>query len=416
MQKNTVKKPQVKRLFLSFLLVSLTLLTNASELFSGKPDSTEAASMTPLEGRSLKHFRLRGYAQFRYNRLLETNPFLTCEQCDKSWGQQGGLSARRLRLIAFGHLTPRIYYYVQPDFAGLVNQDGPWFSLRDAYVDIGIDKASQFRFRVGQSKVPFGFENMQSSQNRLPLDRNDALNSALRNERDLGVFFYWAPTRIRELYVDLANRGLKTSGDYGMLGFGLFSGQTANIADANDNKHVVGRFTYPIEAGNQIVEMGLQGYTGRYVVLKHSEGVGINDSREYIDQRAAASFVLYPQPFGIQAEYNVGRGPQFNKETQSIEVTPLHGGYITLSYFIEKNDQFFIPFVRAQHYDGGKKHELDARAYEVREFEVGLEWQPISSFELVCMYTFSDRRYEDFILQDNHQRGRLLRIQAQVNF
>jgi phosphate-selective porin len=34
----------------------------------------------------------------------------------------------------------------------------------------------KFRLRVGQSKVPFGFENLQSSQNRLTLDRNDALN------------------------------------------------------------------------------------------------------------------------------------------------------------------------------------------------------------------------------------------------
>lgn len=398
------------------LLVFWTFIGASAQ--AGKPDSltTDGVAGHNDTLRTNRMFALRGYAQFRYNRLFETNPLLNCEQCDRSWGDGGGFSARRVRLIAYGHLTPRIYYYLQPDFAGAINGDGEWFSWRDYYVDIGIDKKSQYRFRVGQSKVPFGFENMQSSQNRLPLDRNDALNSALRNERDLGVFFYWAPTRIRELYRDLADRGMKHSGDYGMFGVGLYTGQTANIPEQNANKHLVTRFTYPFIAGNQIIEAGLQGYTGKYVVMRYSDGVGISNNGEYLDERAAASFVLYPQPFGIQAEYNIGRGPQFNHQTQSIEVMPLHGGYITMSYMVHHDNQLFIPFLRAQTYDGGKKHERDARAYQVRELELGMEWQPMKNFELVVMYTFSDRLNRDFIMQDNHQRGRLLRIQAQLNF
>lgn len=47
-------------------------------------------------------------------------------------------------------------------------------------------------------------------------------------------------------------------------------------------------------------------------------------------------------------------------------------------------------------YDGGKKHERDARSYTVREAELGVEWQPVPSFELVAMYTLSSRRFEDF--------------------
>ncbi len=52
--------------------------------------------------------------------------------------------------------------------------------LRDAYFDLSIDKEKQNRFRVGQSKIPYGFEELQSSQNRLDFDRTDALNSLLR--------------------------------------------------------------------------------------------------------------------------------------------------------------------------------------------------------------------------------------------
>lgn len=88
------------------------------------------------------------------------------------------------------------------------------------------------------------------------------------------------------------------------------------------------------------------------------------------------------------------------------------GGYITVSYLQKLKKHVLIPFVRGQYYRGGKKHEKDARSYDIKE----LEWQPFKQFELVAMYTFSDRRFEDFNLQDNRQKGSLLRLQAQLNF
>lgn len=362
---------------------------------------------------------IRGYTQVRYNRLLETNPDLTCEQCDKSWGNNGGFFIRRMRVIIYGQISKNVYVYIQPDFASSPSSDKLHFTqLRDAYFDVGLDANNEFRFRIGQSKVPFGFENMQSSQNRLPLDRNDALNSAVSNERDLGVFFYWAPKSIRKRYSDLVNKGLKGSGDYGVFGIGLYNGQTANNPELNNNLHSVARISYPIAIGNQIIEPGIQAYTGKFVLTKSnlSSNVKYVKDLNYLDERVAASFVLFPQPFGIQAEYNIGRGPEFNKQTDSIELQKLKGGYVTLSYKREIKGQTFIPFARMQYYDGGKKHEKDARSYTVNEYELGVEWQPTKSFELVVMYTMSERRFEDFAKQDNLQKGNLLRIQAQVNF
>lgn len=362
---------------------------------------------------------IRGYAQLRYNRLLETNPDLKCEQCDRSWGENGGFSLRRMRIIFFGQISKRVYFYVQPDLASQTSSISLHFAqLRDAYVDIGLDRKNQFRFRLGQSKVPFGFENLQSSQNRAPLDRDDALNSAVANERDIGVLFYWAPEASRKLFSSLVKDGLKGSGDYGVFGLGLYNGQTANRPELNSSPHVVARLSYPLRIGSQIIEPGIQAYTGSYVIPKEqlSDGVKYAAGRGYTDRRAAVSFVLYPQPFGIQAEYNIGQGPEFNKATDSIEVQDLRGGYITLSWMVRAGDQFIVPFTRTQFYDGGKKHELDARSHTVRELEIGVEWQPLRHFELVAMYTLSSRRFEDFANQDNLQRGRLLRLQAQLNF
>ncbi len=364
-------------------------------------------------------FSIRGYAQARYNRLLETNENLGCEQCDRSWGKNGGFFLRRMRIIFYGQINKRVYFYIQPDFASSADADKLHFAqLRDAYFDIGIDSSNEFRFRIGQSKIPFGFENMQSSQNRIPLDRNDALNSAVSNERDIGVFFYWAPKEKRKLISELVSSGLKGSGDYGLFGLGVYNGQTANSPELNNQPHVVARFSYPFAVKSQVIEAGIQAYTGKYVmpVANLSSGVKFLRDRNYVDQRVAASFVLYPKPFGIQAEYNVGNGPEFNKVTDSIEVQSLKGGYVTLSHMTKIRNQTVIPFARYQYYEGGKKHEKDARSYTVNDLEIGVEWQPFKEFELVIMYTISERRYEDFGKQENRQSGNLLRLQAQVNF
>lgn len=362
---------------------------------------------------------LRGYMQVRYNRLLETNPQLKCDQCDRSWGENGGIFLRRARLVFSGQIHERIYFYLQPDFASSVSSSSQHFvQLRDAYFDLGIDRKNEFRIRLGQSKIPFGFENMQSSQNRLPLDRADALNSSISNERELSALFYWAPEKIRKRFSSLTSEGLKGSGDYGVFGFGVFNGQTGNRAEQNDELHVVGRLSYPFEVGSQIIEPSIQAYTGHYELTSDqlSGGTKTKPGRNYLDQRVAGSFVLYPKPFGIQAEYNVGKGPEFNTITDSVETRKLKGGYATFSYMLKAKDQVIFPFFRMQYYSGGKKHELDARSYDVHEYEIGLEWQPIKFFELVAMYTFSQRRFEDFAKQDNTQKGRLLRLQAQLNF
>ncbi len=402
-------------------MIKKHLLTIGMMCFLAINSLAQQSNTDPTEKKThwYESFSIRGYVQARYNRLLETNAQLKNEQGDRSWGQDGGFFLRRVRIIFYGQIHKNVYFYIQPDFGSSASTTGLHFGqLRDCYMDIGVDKNNEFRFRIGQSKVPFGFENMQSSQNRLALDRNDALNSAVSNERDLGVFFYWAPKKIRDRFAMLVKDGYKGSGDYGVIGIGAYNGQTANKPELNNRPHLVGRVTYPIVIGNQIIEPAIQAYTGKYVVAKDQLTTGVKHLKDlnYTDQRVAASFIMYPKPFGIQAEYNIGKGPEFNPTTDSIEVQNLSGGYITLNYKTNYKKQLFYPFARGHYYDGGKKHEKDARSYTVKELELGLEWQPNKNFELVAMYTISNRRFEDFALQNNKQQGRLLRLQAQVNF
>lgn len=172
---------------------------------------------------------LRGYVQIRYNGLFSTNDKVSCEQCDRSWGttstepdakSNNGFFIRRARLVFSGQIHPNIYFYFQPDFASSPSTGiNNFVQIRDIFFDFSFDPKREYRVRVGQSKIPYGFENMQSSSVRLALDRNDAMNSAILNERDLGVFFYWAPSKIRERFEMLVKDGYKGSGDYGVFAF-----------------------------------------------------------------------------------------------------------------------------------------------------------------------------------------------------
>ncbi|HNM26887.1 MAG TPA: porin, partial [Saprospiraceae bacterium] len=126
--------------------------------------------------------------------------------------------------------------------------------------------------------------------------------------------------------------------------------------------------------------------------------------------------VIYPQPFGIQAEYNWGQSPSFDAATDSIRLHELHGGYVTASWRTHLGSKFtFMPFVRYQTYDGAKKHETDARMYAVQETEIGVEWQVNKNLELTLAYMISHRKYQD-LNTDYDERGQLLRVQVQANY
>lgn len=387
----------------------------------GAPQDSLAKKPAPQShatSRWYEKIALKGYAQFRYNRLAETNPDLQCEQCDKGIGKKQGFEFRRARLVLSGNLHDRLFMYLQFDYsADATSTNKHFLQVRDAYFDYSFDKKKELRVRFGQSKVPYGFENLQSSSNRLPFDRNDALNSATPNERDIGAFFMFAPEKKRELLKRLVEDGLKGSGDYGVVTFGLYNGQSANKPELNDNLHALARISYPFQIGRQIVEPGVQAYSGQFTLAKDqlSAGVKVRENLTCTDRRAAASFVLYPQPLGIQAEYNIGESPAFDAESDSIRVKKLHGGYVTMCFRTQVKSSYLTPYIRYQAYHGGKKHETDARQYDLNETEIGIEWQAFKNLELTLAYAISHRRYEDF-KTGYDERGNLLRLQMQVNY
>lgn len=287
------------------------------------------------------------------------------------------------------------------------------------------DAKKEFRVRVGQSKIPFSYENMQSSQNRIALDRNDALNTCCRDERDVGAFFYYTPENLRHVFRDLVTKNLKGSGDYGVFALGVYNGQGANRVELNENVHVVSRVTYPYTFANgQIVEAGVQGLTGRFVpgtasiVTNRPAPSTASAPNGFRDSRVGVHAILYPQPFGLQAEWNWGVGPRLNEPQTAVTTRSLQGGYVQAFYKYDDKDfgtGTYFPFVKYQYYTGGTKFEVNAPLNKVRDLEIGLEWQPLPEVKITTEYAKLNRT-NVFVAPYRSFRADLIRTQFQFNF
>lgn len=407
-----------------------------------KPDAaaTEKGPEPKKDKKWYEKLNIRGYAQFRYNypTHLADGSALPQHAGDSSIGPDQEFLIRRARVILYGDVSDHLYVYFQPDFASTPNAavDGIEFAqIRDWYGDVYLDKDKVHRFRVGQSKVPYGWENLQSSSNRLPLDRDDAFNSAARNERDLGVFYYWTPQWAQEVFEYISDENLKGSGNYGVFGIGPYNGQGGSLREFNDQLHVVGRVTLPLQlATGQVVEFGVQGFTGQYVVLGSAIaplGVGpavvplgtrgrAGGEDGLLDQRLGWSFVYYPQPLGFQIEHTIGRGPELNAAQTAVERGSAHGGYAMIFYRHKSacHGEFW-PYARWHYFEGGYRSFPNAPSTSINEWNIGLEWQIRKEMELTCEYMVTDRTnllpqttglsYEQFA-------GQVLRFQFQINY
>ncbi|MDZ4402201.1 porin [Prosthecobacter sp.] len=416
-----------------------TLLSTKGQVeeISRVSDNTSPSTMSKtdldalLSDKWYERIKLRGYVQTRFIGLIGDgdNPGVV-QPNDPFVSDTQSLGIRRGRLVLSGDVTDHLYLYLQTDFmAGVGGVNA--LQARDVYADVSLDPAREFRVRLGLSKVPYGFSNLQSSQNRYALERPDALNSAVEGERDLGAYFIWAPYHIRNRYKDLVKAGLRGSGDYGVLNVGVYSGQGINNADRNGDMHYIARLAYPFEFDNgQILEVGASYYSGRYVPTTAGTftpaGVAVTPNviggGGVRDSRVAINAILYPQPFGLEAEWTWGEGPQLSDDLRTISSAALSGGFVQAVYrHVFANQAELLPFVRWQHFDGARKFAANAPKNNVDEIAIGLEYIPYPELELTLMYARGSRtnttdnptvagpRYRDV---DYSYLG----IQAQINF
>ncbi len=352
-----------------------------------------------LAGKWYERMGIRGYSQLRYAEVgAQSGPVLEVPS-DRSVSANESFVLRRGRVVISGDVADHLSLYAQTDFNGSPGGGDFALQMRDLYGDVWLDKAKTYRVRVGQSKVPFGWVNMQSSSNRAPMERPDALNSAVEGERDLGAALMWENATAKQRFRDLGNARLKGSGDYGVLSAGLYSGQGLNRSDQNGDPHVFVRAAYPFKTkSGQFYELGVQAYRGRFIVPTAALTTGgatftpTQDGGGTVDERVAFSAIVYPQPFGVEAEWNVGRGPQLSTDYRTIGRGTLHGGYVQVNYAAKSQLGTWFPYTRWQYYDGARKFARNAPLDEVNEVDIGVEFTRWAEVELMGMYTRTLRR------------------------
>jgi hypothetical protein len=375
---------------------------------------------------------LRGYTQLRFNEILSgdrTAPDGVSRLRsvhDSGIGDDTGFTFRRIRIVLQGDLNDRVSFYFQPDFAtSISNQSGGerregFVQLRDAYVDTIIDRDKRFRLRFGQSKVPYGWENMQSSSNRLTLDRSDGINSAVPSERDIGIIAYYTPLKVERIWKRLGDDGQKLFGNYGAFGVGVFNGQGINRTETNDSMMTVAFATWPFELdglgsgfAGQVLEVGGSALRNAFQPELRTEGVSPVAFRE---ERVGLHAIFYPQPIGFQAEWNWGRGPEYDRVLQGISTKSLNGGYVQTMARVPRSPLGpFMPYARWQRYRGGWKALPNAPRLETDEFELGIEFQPVPPIEFTIAYARMQRTEADERRQGTAE-GNLIRTQLQWNY
>lgn len=377
-----------------------------------------------------ERLQLRGYTQMRYNAFLDGDETAPAGRSrlrsvhDSSINENGNFSLRRARLVLQGNITDNVALYFQTDFASAVSgqsngeQRQHFGQLRDAYVDFFIDKKHEFKLRFGQSKVPFGWENLQSSSNRLTLDRSDAINSAVPSERDLGIVAFYTPTHVQHIWDRLAKDGQKLFGNYGAFGVAVYNGQGVNRIEQNKGLMKVAMGTWPFELGTfagktQVLELGGAVMFNNVKPEIRAGGVSAID---YKDDHYGVHAILYPQPFGLQAEWTWGRTPQYDDIRKAIRSTKAQGGYVQAMYNVgDVGLGKLMPYARWQHYRGGWKAGTNAPRLETDEVEVGAEWQINSAFEFTLAFANMKRREADE-RRFGRAEGNLIRTQVQFNY
>ena len=235
-----------------------------------------------------KPIQLAGYTQVRYQFLQQV-------------GKIEGFDIRRARLDLQGKVSPYFSYKLLTDFAVSPK-------LLDAYAEIKIK--DYFNIIVGESKIPFSYENLISDSKLEIADRSqvvEALTSRStdvignHNGRDLGI-------QVGGDFVKYKNRYLF---DYKL---GIFNGAGININDNNNNKDIAGRLiAHPVIG----LTIGGSFYSGTAFYGTPTAG---NHDRN----RVGAEINYELNRFLIRSEFITGKDGALKKE----------GWYSQVGYFV----------------------------------------------------------------------------------
>jgi len=226
---------RVEKLIEEFRAELVTMGARADDLAAALKEVQQRLAKVEAEQ---KLHKIDGYMQLRY-------------QDDSAPQGKEEFQVRRARVNVRGPVSDRTSYRIefQLDAKESGKARGSKVQLRTAYVDYELD---QGKLRVGQAKVPWGYELLESVPNLWTAERSLFMDRLFPDQRDIGV--QWSYRR---------------SPRAPQFDVGIFNGTGINASDNNDRKNLMARLDFPAGTGT----VALSGYAG-------SDGAGPDATRQ----------------------------------------------------------------------------------------------------------------------------------------
>lgn len=286
--------------------------------------------LAKVEKEQKKH-RLDGYVQFRY------------EDDNAPSGKEQFL-ARRARVNLRGPVSDRMSYRVefQLDAKESGKGRGSKVQLRTAYADYDLNNG---RLRVGQAKIPWGYELLESVPKLWAAERAFFMDRLFPNQRDIGV-----------------QANFQRSPGAPQLDVGVFNGTGINADDNNSRKNIMARADFPLPNGS----FALSGYIG-----EDGEGAAATDQ----DRCGASARFKWPRGAEFMGELVTGKDRDHD----------VRGWYAQLGHPVSKSRPDML-FVKYDQYD----ENTDASADLFKRWSVGYWWEPEPPTRIGVVYEMRD--------------------------
>ncbi|MDT8318271.1 MAG: porin [bacterium] len=210
-----------------------------------------------------------------------------------------GFDIRRARLDIRGDIAEKWNYRFQSDFKG------PSAKVLDIYA--GYKAHPAFNITLGQQKIPFSLENLESNPRLKTINRSQVVEALVARGKDV-----IGNQSGRDIGLKLG--GALETDDWGKLlnyAVGIFNGTGINASDDNNQQDYVGRVVLtPVKH----FSIGASGYAGRYVA-----------SGSLADRKRSGIEAKYDnKTFALSGEYIAGKDGTTEKE----------GWYLQGSYYV----------------------------------------------------------------------------------
>lgn len=250
---------RVEKLIEEFRAELVTMGVRVDDLESAMKDVQ--TRLAKVEAEQKKH-KLDGYLQVRYDKddASDRSEFLV----------------RRARFNVRGPVSDRWSYRIEFQLDAKEDGKGPTSKtqLRTLYADYKTEKSV---LRIGQAKVPWGYELLESVPNLWTGERALFMDRLFPNQRDIGVQYAY-----------------RTGPNRPQLDVGIFNGTGINASDNNRKKNVMARVNVPLPNGF----VAISGYSG-----EDGDGDAATDQDRY---GASAQF-KWPRGTEFMGEFVTGK-------------------------------------------------------------------------------------------------------------